>query len=160
MAARGAALTIMACPAAALLPRTAAPRRRCRGPRRSGAVACRALIRQGSDGAPKAGAPPPSGRRALLFLAAAPALRCGAALAAAAEAPPVLSPLRTPLSVSSSSAPFVSLSWFSDLLRRGDVAEAFFADGRTLAFRTRRAVADYEARVAPPGPLVIAPYPV
>jgi len=89
-----------------------------------------------------------------LFLAAAPALRCGSALAASAEAPvaPVaaaLSPLRTPLSVSSSSAPFVSLSWFSDLLRRGDVAEAFFADGRTLAFRTRRPVADYEVRGRP-----------
>jgi hypothetical protein len=89
----------------------------------------------------------------LLFLAAAPALRCGSALAASADAPPALppalSPLRTPLSVSSPSAPFVTLSWFSDLLRRGDVAEAFFADGRTLAFRTRRPVADYEVRGRP-----------
>jgi hypothetical protein len=47
----------------------------------------------------------------------------------------------------------VQFSYFVELLRRGDVAEGFFTDAHTLAFRTRRPVADYEARLG-----AISPY--
>ena len=152
MAARAGAAAAHVATCRANTPHAPSPRRRCRGPRHNLVVASRVESSGGGEAPnPEPGSASASGRRALLLLAASPALRAGAALAAGAapvEAAPTaaLSPLRTPLSVAAGGSPYVSLSWLADTLRRGDVAEAFFTDARTVAFRTRRPVADYEAR--------------
>jgi hypothetical protein len=93
-----------------------------------------------------ASAPPPAattaaaaGRRALLsralgFAVAAPLLAPAAALAA------------LPLALAADAAPFVSYSAFRAAVDAGVVADVYFLDAYTLAFRTTAPSAQYEAR--------------